>query len=265
MNTDKHGKTTILIVLLSALWGAKPSAWAFDHAHETYQAVLKKIVVQGLVDYQRLKKSPEDLNQYLNSTAAVPERIFRQWNESQQLAFLINLYNAQTLDLIISHYPVKSIKDIGHLFKGPWDQKVVRLFGQKQTLNYLEHDILRGQYNEPRIHFALVCASNGCPPLRDEPFMADNLEAQLTDQTKIFLQQKEKNRLDAANKILYLSPLFDWFEKDFLKHADSVQNYVIRYWPKKQAPLLKANHYKVKFTSYDWALNSAPLQKGKTP
>ena len=141
--------------------------WTFDQSHSRFDRVLKKFVKDGLVDYAGLKANPGELRRYLDELSTPSEMDFGRWMEKEQLAFLINLYNATTLRLIVDHYPVKSIKDIGNLWKGPWDQPVVRLFGRKVTLNTIEHDILRKNYEEPRIHFALVCAARGCPPLRD--------------------------------------------------------------------------------------------------
>ena len=138
----------------------------FDHAQATLDRVLKARVKNERVDYSALKADSKDLDAWLQSAGAATDAEFHHWSQSQQLAFLINLYNAATLRLILDHYPLKSIKDIGSVFKGPWKQEVVPLLGKTVTLDFLEHGILRKKYAEPRLHFAIVCAAKGCPPLR---------------------------------------------------------------------------------------------------
>lgn len=227
---------------------AAPAAGAFEHSHSALGKILGTYVKDGMVDYASLKKNRAGLDGYLGETAAVSKKDFDGWTEDQQLAFLINVYNAETLQLIIDNYPVKSIKKIGSLFGTPWDVKSVQLFGKITTLNAVEHDILRKDYQEPRIHFAIVCAANGCPPLRSEAFVADQLDAQLEDQAKVFLGQKEKNRVDGGT--LYLSSIFDWFEGDFTTgKAKTVAEYVNPWFSED------VSGKKVKHTDYDWDLN----------
>jgi hypothetical protein len=152
-----------------------------DHTHAAFTTILAKHVKGELVDYASIKKNPDPLIAYLDTLAAVPESAFNKWDRKQQMAFLINLYNAATLKLVIDHYPIKSIKDIGGM-KGPWKQEVVRLFGRFKTLDHVEHDLLRPIYQDPRVHFAVNCASIGCPALRAEAFQAARLDAQLDEQ-----------------------------------------------------------------------------------
>ncbi|OGR88885.1 MAG: hypothetical protein A2992_09425 [Elusimicrobia bacterium RIFCSPLOWO2_01_FULL_59_12] len=218
-------------------------------------SVLKEVVKEERVDYSALKARPADLRVFLDLAAAMTEADFRSWPESKQIAFLINLYNARTLLLIIDHYPIASIKKIGNLLKGPWDQPVVRLFGQTMTLGHLEHEILRKRYNEPRIHFALVCAAKGCPPLRAEPYAADALDRQLDDQGRRFMRDSAKNRLDRNAGVLYLSPIFDWFKNDFTGKSESLQAFVAPYLSAADASFLTKNTVKIRFTDYDWSLN----------
>ncbi|MGH7856506.1 MAG: DUF547 domain-containing protein, partial [Candidatus Binatia bacterium] len=197
----------LLFVLATVALASPP----FDRTHDLYASVLERFVDEGLVDYAALQKSPGDLDRYLDSLARVAEAELRDWPEPDRIAFLLNLYNVQTLRLILDHYPVDSIKDIGGFFRGPWRQPVVRLFGETITLDDLEHGILRKQYREPRIHFALVCAARGCPALRREPYVGDRLDAQLDDQGRRFLSEPGKNRFDPAEGVLHLSPIFKWF------------------------------------------------------
>jgi hypothetical protein len=227
----------------------------FDQDHEPLNRILQTYVQDGLVDYPALKSGRQSLDQYLVEVASVAEPDFKRWTEPQQLAFLINAYNAYTLQLIIEHYPVKSIKDIGSFFKGPWDEPMVRLFGRTLTLNHLEHDIIRKDYPDPRIHFALVCAARGCPPLRDETYVANRLNEQLDDQARQFLATPAKNRVDAGARTVYLSPIFKWYGVDFEKKHGSLLAALQTYWPKESASALAQGGFKIRYTDYDWSLN----------
>ncbi len=160
---------------------------AITASAQNFDPILKKHVVDGRVDYRGLKADSQLLETYLQQAGAVPESEFNTWAEKQQLAFLINLYNAATLQLVVDHYPVKSIKKIKHRFKGPWDQPVVPMFGKKISLNTLEHKIIRPTYKEPRVHMALVCAAKGCPILRSEAYTAERLDEQLDNQSHRYL------------------------------------------------------------------------------
>lgn len=220
---------------------------AFDHS--AFDSVLKQHVDRaGQVDYAGLKANRSSLDDYLAKTGAVDQSQFSGWSESEQLAFLINVYNAETLQLIIDHYPVASIKKIGGLLSSPWDKKAVVLFGSETTLDHVEHGIIRVKYPEPRIHFALVCAAKGCPPLRNEAYTAAKLEAQLESQTRTFLAESSKNRIEGNT--IYLSPIFDWYGEDFETGGKTVSDYV--------APYMEGgtSGKKVKFTDYDWSLNA---------
>jgi hypothetical protein len=259
------------ILLFSALLfsAAITVAVEFDHRHAGYDALLKRFVADGRVDYQGLKSDPSALNLYLDSLAGISETTFKTWTESEQLAFLINLYNAATLKLIIDHYPVKSIKDIGSFFKGPWDQPVVGLFGKTITLDNLEHDIVRKQYSEPRIHMALVCAAKSCPTLRSEAYVADKLDAQLDDQSRRFLASPAGLRIDRGSKVVYFSSIFKWYGEDFVagfsppsgfsgltKTERAVANFFSGHISPSDGDYLKAGGYSVKYLDYDWSLNT---------
>jgi hypothetical protein len=231
----------------------------FDHTHALLDTVLAQYVKDARVDYVTLKAHPQDLNRYLDQVVAVSKSEFKKWDEPQQIAFLSNAYNAYTLRLIIDHYPVKSIKDIGSFFKGPWDQPVVKLFGETTDLNAVEHKILRVDYAEPRIHFSLVCAAKGCPPLRSEAYVGNRLDDQLADQAKRFLANPEKNRIAADSRTVYLSPIFKWYGKDFKKQSGSVLAALKPYWPGDSGTLVQ-NDFKIRYTDYDWSLNEQPLK-----
>ncbi len=231
------------------------AAGAFDQSHALLDGVLKKYVTaDAKVKYKSLKANRTDLDTYLGQVSAVTSSEFDGWTKEQQLALLINLYNAATLQLIIDHYPVESIKKIGGVFKGPWKQPVVRLFGKVITLDTLEHKVLRTQYSEPRLHFAIVCAAKGCPPLRAEAYTGAQLDAQLEEQGRRFLADTKKNYV--TGDALFLSPIFKWFEEDFTKTKKYVTNYVRDYFPKDTAAKIGSG-FPVKFTDYDWSLNTA--------
>ena len=241
-----------VILAASTVRGAE----TFDQSHARLGGVLAAVVQSGRVDYAKLKVAPAELDLYLKEIAAVPAAEFARWPEADRLALLINLYNAQTLRLIINHYPLKSIRAIGTLPGAAWRELIVRQGGRIMTLDHLENKVIRVEYNEPRIHFALVCAAVSCPPLRGEPYTGARLDAQLADQTTAFLATSEINRYDAATGTLHLSPIFKWYAEDFTKPAGSLAAYVKPLLPAAQrTALTDPAKVKVKFTDYDWALN----------
>lgn len=249
MKTLRKLFTGASIILLSIL---STDAAEFDHGHEAFSAILREHVHGASFDYGALKKNSSPLEHYLGSLGAVGKKEFDGWTETQQIAFLINLYNAATLKLVIDHYPVKSIKDIGGLFSTPWKQDVVSLFGEKTTLDHVEHGLLRKDYREPRVHFAVNCASVGCPNLRAEAFRAEVLDRQLDEQARTFLADSSRNRVEGG--VLYLSPIFDWFSEDFTR-SGSVADYVAPFLPEADRKVVASGNPKVKFTDYDWSLN----------
>ena len=232
------------------------SAISLEESNQLYENVLKLHVKDGLVDYAGIKSNPKDLDNYLSKTSLVTKEEFNNWNKDEQLAFLINLYNAQTLDLVADNYPVKSIKDIASDKGGPWEQPVVSLFGERISLNALEHEVIRPNYPDARVHFALVCAALGCPVLINTPYQADILEKQLSEQTKVFMTDKNKNSIDTNKQVLQLSPIFDWFKEDFIKQSGSLIAFVNPYFNNQ------ANtKYKIEYTNYDWSLNDLAAKK----
>ena len=134
------------------------------------------------------------------------------------MAFLINAYNAFTVEKILTRYPdIKSIRDFGKVFGNPWKDKFFTLLGQECTLDGIEHEMLRkhGAYDEPRVHFAVNCASIGCPMLREEAYVAERLDAQLEEQAERFLSDRTRNRYSAQTGALEVSKIFDWFKEDW--------------------------------------------------
>ncbi len=229
------------------------AAGGFDQSHAAFDAILKARVAQGLVDYKGLQADRAPLDAYLAQAGAVPMAEFQQWKREEQLAFLINVYNSATLQLIIDGYPVDSIKSLGSLVKSPWSKETVQLFGKKISLDTLEHKIIRKNYQEPRIHFAVVCAAMGCPPLRDEAYTGARLEEQLEAQSKEFLTTPAKNRVDAEKKTLWLSPIFKWYGDDFEMTSKSLAAFVAPYIGAAEGANLEG--YSIEYTDYDWSLN----------
>lgn len=248
-------------VLVGAPAGPLPAS-DFDHSHALLAKVLRAFVEDGSVDYTGLEQNPADLKAYLGQLASISGTEFGRWSGPEQIAFLCNLYNAATLQLIIDHYPVESIKKIGGRWKGPWKQEVVNLFGGKVTLDHIEHDLIRKDYKEPRVHFALVCAARSCPPLRGEPYTPEKLDEQLEDQGRIFMNTPSKNRVDLENRTVYLSKIFQWFSGDFEEASGSVPAFVRPYFPEDISRQLEEGKFAVEYTDYDWALNDLKATTG---
>jgi Protein of unknown function, DUF547 len=262
--------------LLFATVSMLASAQSFDHSHAAFTALLKKHVVvkdggkSSQVNYVELGKERAELKSYLDSLSAVADAQFKSWNKAQQMAFLINAYNGYTLELILQNYPTKSIKDIGGTFDNRWKRKFFKLLGSDSYLDKIEHETLRkpGVYDDPRVHFAVNCASIGCPPLREEAFTADKLDKQLEEQAVRFLSDRSRNRY--ANGKLEVSMIFKWFSVDWESNykgfdgkttpIKSRADYFARY--AKQLADAPADQQKIAdgkaeiaHLDYDWALN----------
>ena len=241
---------SVLVILALAV----TQVWAFDSSHALWNKTLKRHVKDGLVDYKALKRNSIDLEIYLKLISQSPRSEFDLWSSDEQLAFLINLYNAATIQLIVEAYPVKSIKDIGLLPHAAWRQKRIHLWEEKISLNHLEHDIILPRARHlPAVHFALVCAAKGCPQLRSEAYTGSLLKTQLEHQGQVFLGNTSKNRLSKLERILYLSPIFDWYAEDFERVSGSVKNYLTKH----AAHIFQTNlsSFKIHYTPYDWSLN----------
>jgi len=234
---------------------------AFDHSHQIFQNVLDKhlktVKNQTLINYKNLKVSSNILNKYLKDLSKVTNKEFLAFTEAQQVAFLINAYNAFTIDWILKKYPVKSIKDTASFFSNPWKKEFFSLLGKKTTLHKIEHDILRAQYNIPEIHYAIVCASLSCPNLLTKVYTPQGLDTQLELAAKLFLTDKAKNHFDIKKRTLYLSKIFDWYEDDFKKKYKSVEKAVAPYITDNSVgqKMIRDKDVKVKYLNYDWSLN----------
>ena len=255
--------------------------------HEPFSELLSEHVrtvdkgASTQVDYHGFKQDRERLTQYLNSLAKVEKSTFDGWSKADQLAFLINAYNAYTVDLILTEYPkIESIRDLGGFFSSPWKKEIAPLLGKTRTLDEIEHELIRGQnkttegYNEPRIHFAVNCASIGCPALREEAYVGARLDSQLDAQTKRFLADTSRNRMDGNT--LKLSKIFDWYSKDFENNANrkseswqgaknvntaNLSQFLLLYkdalnLSSHQVSALELDNAEIEFLDYDWSLNA---------
>jgi len=248
------------------------AAMAFDHQHTAWDQLLKEHVVwigdghASRVNYAGFQRDREQLSAYLATLSAVERSEFDSWASNERLAFLINAYNAFTVELILTRYPdLTSIKDTGSLLSSPWKKRFFQLLGKKRHLDDIEHGLIRekGVYDEPRIHFAVVCAAIGCPGLRHEAFVADRLDRQLEDSLVRFLSDKSRNRYNADTGTLEVSKIFDWYKGDFSQRDrgyTSLETFFGKY-----ADLLaesdtgktniRSGSVKIRYLDYDWTLN----------
>jgi len=259
------GALAILSFLL-VTYSSAPAAVAegcapFDHDHAAWTALLERYVRGGVVDYRTWKHDgPAPLGAYLASLAVVTPECFGAFTPEQQMAFLIDAYNASTVQLVLEHYPIASIRKIGFLPGTAFRDRFIVLPAVVEgelSLDDIEHERLRKKYDDPRIHFALVCAARSCPPLRSEAYRGSALAAQLDDQGRTFLGDPTKNRFAAASGTLLLSRIFDWFAADFVKAKGSVAAFVAPYLPEPAARAAAGPAPKIEFLDYDWSLNGS--------
>jgi Protein of unknown function, DUF547 len=263
-------KNLLLILIIALLFSCgngnseadKQSASPpFDFKYKSYTDLLNKYVADGLVDYNEMLKDRKTLDELIESHASVD---LSGVSENQKFVFYINAYNIITLRSIIEAYPVKSIKDI----KGVWDKRKWQVAGKNLTLNDIEHEILRKDFKEPRVHFAIVCASIGCPPLILQPYLADSIEEQLQASSINFANSQLYNRFDMSSRKAEISSIFDWFGEDFVdKYYDSTHfsslskkqnaslHFLIGHFPEGEREKLLNTEFDVSYLEYDWSLN----------
>jgi hypothetical protein len=220
--------------------------------HELFNSLLSKYVSKnGKVNYQGFQKDSIIFLEYLNLLSNNPPSL-EGWNKQERLAYWLNAYNAFTIQLVLKNYPLKSIKDIGSAIQipfinTPWDIKFIKIGDEKLDLNNIEHSILRKVFNEPRIHFAIVCASLSCPNLRNEAYTADKLEEQLAEQARKFINDSSKNILEKEQ--VKISKIFSWFKGDFTKNSTLI-DFMNKFSKENISPKAK-----VSYMDYDWSLN----------
>ena len=234
MTIMKHPLLLTLILTFFAV-SAQPG-------HAEFDALLKKYVdEEGWVDYAGLKESKGELQAYIDMLEV--DAPSDSWNDAQRKAYWLNAYNAYTLKLIIENYPLKSITDL----EQPWDQQVAAINDQRYTLNDIEHKILREEFDDPRIHAGINCASISCPRLAREAFTAENVDSLLSDLMKEFVNDPERNQI--AEKKIGISYIFQWFQEDFTANGDVIR-YLNQYSDVKISPKAR-----VDYIEYNWNLN----------
>ncbi|GGW77833.1 DUF547 domain-containing protein [Alteromonas halophila] len=262
----RAARTGALFALFIGILIAPAKAADDHHAiwHRLLQAHVKPVSDGNstAVDYAGMRASRDQLDRYLSALAQVSKADFERWSEPAQLAFLINAYNAHTVALILTAYPdLDSIRELGGWFSSPWEQAIAPLLGKTRTLDDIEHEMIREHYHEPRIHFAVNCASIGCPALRREAYTGDALEQQLSDQTRQFLRDRSRNRIEGNT--LRVSKIFNWYGDDFTtgwRGIDSLSAFLARYrdalgLTDAQTQALRSGELDIGFLPYDWALN----------
>ena len=263
----------ISIVLFLAFTVVHVEAAEFDHG--AWTTLLQKHVVvldegrKTQVDYNGFLRDRADLKRYLDSLAGIDQKTFDAYSPDEQLAFLINSYNSWTVELILTEYPdLESIKDLGSFFQSPWKKRFFSLLGKTRSLDEIEHTLIRGsdRYNDPRIHFAVNCASIGCPALRAEAYNGRDLQRQLQEAAELFLSDSSRNRY--RNNRLEVSSLFKWYREDFEKGWKGITslgqffaNHRRSLGLDDQAAARAAdNSIDIIYLKYNWKLNSINRQ-----
>ncbi len=210
-----------------------------DHSLWT-ELLQENVNEEGFVDYKAFQKDRDRLDKYLETLSS--QNPSEKWSQAELLAYYINLYNAYTLDLILRNYPVESIQDI----HGAWTKAFVKVGDTNISLGGIENSLLR-KMNEPRIHFAINCASVSCPKLMNEAYTADNIDEQLDKAAREFVNS-DKNEISSNSA--KLSRIFDWYEDDFTIHGKTLVEYINQYSDTKLEP-----NAKLGYKNYDWNLN----------
>lgn len=260
----RHGKGTKLMVIALG-WLLVSVAHAFDHTHSQFDLLLSKYVTwdengnNSTVNYFGFSEDQKIIKDYLEKVAAVSKNEFDSFSKKEQLAFLINAYNAYTISWVSQHYKeIDSIKDLGSLLKSPWKHKRFSLFGNIVSLDFIEHKLIReqGRFDEPRIHMAVNCASISCPALRPNAYQSSRIEDQLHDSTVRFLSDNSRNHLTEG--VLFISPIFKWYKADFQKKSGSVLKWIMAYSSELNNKFDSDNQegITIKYTRYDWSLNT---------
>ncbi|TXE10256.1 DUF547 domain-containing protein [Algoriphagus aquimarinus] len=251
-NLKVHIVLFFSIILLSCQSAVPSMAETTPPSHKAWNELLKaNVSADGTVNYKGFIKEKAKLEAYLKSISEnAPDR--KTWSKNEQLAYWINAYNGFTVKLIVDNYPVESIKDLGPALKIPlikdvWHYQFFKIGGQESSLDEIEHSILRKEFEEPRIHFAINCASVSCPPLLNEAFEAAIIDAQLDKVAKGFINDSSRNKI--TPNAIQISSIFSWFKGDFTKNG-SLIDFLNKYSKVK----IKADA-KVSHLDYDWNLN----------
>lgn len=216
---------------------------------------------EGLVDYAALREhGMDDFREFMDAIADVDPGTLE--SDAERMAFWINAYNAVVMWQAVERYPLESVKDVGSLWGlvGGFFKKRYRIAGNDLHADDIEHGILRAQFNDARVHWALVCGAFGCPRLLARPYLAEDLEQVLDERASEFLAQPRALEIDDDTGSLYLSKYFDWYAADFEKESGDVLDYLVRYARADDAAWIRENRdrARVRFFDYDWALNDQP-------
>jgi hypothetical protein len=250
MKQQRRRQTMSLLCSFALVFVVSP-AWSEQTVdHSLYGDLLNRYMQNALVDYEGLNQEEGKLDQYLQMLSKLqPAELPR----NEQFALYINAYNAYTIKLILENHPVDSIKDIGGLLKSPWKMRFCNIGGEILTLDEIEHDILRPRFKDPRVHFAINCASRSCPPLLSEPYQGRLLDQQLEASARSFINDSRESRLEGNT--LYVSKIFKWFEEDF---DGDVIGFFLRYAGEDLRDRLLAHRdqIEIEYLDYDWTLNA---------
>lgn len=247
-------RAPILFIAISCAFSSCAQKFRFSEnceyqTHEMWtQLVQEHVDSTGWVSYQGFVQDSVRLNAYLAQLSKCGPS--ESWTDNQKLCYWINAYNAFTVKLIVDHYPVSSIKDIKRgipFVNSVWEMNFFEIEGQKMNLSVIEHKILRKEFNEPRIHFAIVCASKSCPRLLNMAYEPEKLEEQLSIQTRNFVNDNSKNEIEVEE--IRISSIFKWFKNDFIQKG-TIQEFIIPYSNRDFD-----SSAKVKYLDYDWSLN----------
>lgn len=258
----KSFRTVIKAAIMAALTMGASQSMAFDKTHASWTALLKQYqTTDGRVKYAQLKKdaaaATHPFNVYLKDAQAIKMSEYKTWSKGDQMAFLINSYNALTIKLIVDNYPVASIKKIGGVFSKPWGIEFFSLLDDSlKSLDPIEHKTLRPQFKDFRVHAAVNCASASCPPLRHEAFVGERIDAQLDEQMRAWLADSSRNEFDAKTGELKISKIFDWYKDDFENWGGGVKTVLKKYAP-TGAQAAFAKDGEISYLEYDWSLNES--------
>lgn len=240
---------SLLALLISLAWPALAET-AFDHS--SYDALLSRYVANGRVNYAAWKCAPADLAALDSYLARLGAASLEGRTRPDRLAFYLNAYNAITLKSILDAYPVASIKRIPRV----WSRRNWRVAGEEVSLDDIEHARIRPVFRDPRVHFALVCASKGCPPLASRAFTAADVDSQLEACARAYLSAPANVQIDLARRRLTVSKLFSWYGDDFTALTGTIPAFVALYRDDpSEAAALRAGRWQVRYSDYDWTLN----------